>query len=61
MSYVEWGRNIYCAQWGQLYCAQWGQYIYFALVRFHSTPTGMRPENWQGEPPQSEFQAKASL
>jgi hypothetical protein len=30
-------------------------------VRFHSTPTGMRPENWQGEPTQTEFEAKANL
>jgi len=35
--------------------------VHSGAVRFHSTPTGMTPENWQGEPLQTEFEAKANL
>ena len=46
-----------------VFCRMGEKYISCTVreVRFHSTPTGMRPENWQGEIPQREFVAKANL
>ena len=48
MSCVEWGSNM------KVLCR-------IERISFGSTPTGIRPENWQGEAPQTEFDAEVNL